>query len=452
MTRFLKIENILLLFSSVLIVTIAVLNPGAANDNHFEVSELILRFGTLPKSDQCWQCYHPPLYHWLVAQIWSIFGIEAINLKQISAQLLNSGFGICTLYLIKRFIYDSKYDQIVKNWAFVFIAFNPRLIAISAQASNDAMIIFLGTINIYFLIRLSKLVNFKNSIGLLVSIVLASMTKLNFGVLFIADLIVLFYLANKTKNWNLSLKKGYLGTLFLIISLCTLTLLFFNGYFKNLKSEGKVLTYNTPVSGLPPLYKKPNDWFPGVQTIAHGFFTIYYFDLIRNPKLSNDPTIHLKHQTSHFSQLYGRFNYLFFDDWPIEWRTRNTLINVIGKVILALGLLPLIVFMGGIVLLTKETIGVIIGKNKNHESWIALLTIIGFFSFSIIFSLLGKNYTFMKVIYIMPGYIAFVVAYLAGIRYLKDKPLFKPVFGTITYLLAILNIVSVFHLISILIK
>ena len=302
-SRFFNKENIALFISSLLIISLAIVNPGGANDNHFEVIELIRLFGSFPKSQQCWQCYHPPLYHWLVANVWKLFNIEATQFKYISSQLLNVVFGIGTVLVIKKSIYSTKLDSKVKFLSLLFIAFNPRLIAISAQATNDALIMFLGTLNIYFLIRLSEKISVQNSLGLIVSVVLASMSKLNFGVLFIADILTLLILTFLNRNFSFSLRKGYLGSLFIAILLCFTAMLFFNGYYKNLKNEGKILTYNTPVSEIPHLYKRPGIYIPGIQSIVHGYFTFHIIDLIKNPKINKNPAVHLKNMTSHFSQL-----------------------------------------------------------------------------------------------------------------------------------------------------
>src|ERR1044071_6733461 len=41
--------------------------PGNFFDNHFEPILLIMTTGTIPGKNDCWQCYHPPVFYWISA-------------------------------------------------------------------------------------------------------------------------------------------------------------------------------------------------------------------------------------------------------------------------------------------------------------------------------------------------------------------------------------------------
>ncbi len=177
--------------------------------------------------------------------------------------------GCATVFIFLRFIRPLDFRENVKLLVFAFFALNPRLIAISAQATNDALVILLGTLNIYCVYRLFKEPSLKCSLLLILSVVLGAMTKLNFGVFLIASLIALILLSLSRKNFRFSLVRGYLGT----AALMAYAFLSFNGYLKNYREHGTFFTYNTPTyEHLPHLYKLDNVYIPGIRSIYSGFF------------------------------------------------------------------------------------------------------------------------------------------------------------------------------------
>lgn len=408
-----KWYKIILSLSWLLILALALVNGGYANDDHFTVIELISRFGILPKSTQCWQCYHPKLYHFLVANTWNLLGISSTYYQHVTAQLFSAAAGLGTVYLFLRFIRPLNFPESLKILVFAFFALNPRLIAIFGQATNDGLIILLGTVNLYAVLKLFKRPSLRYSVVVILSLVLGSMTKLNFGVFFIATVIVLTTLSILHRNYSLSLRKGYLGTVLLGILLSTFTFLSFNGYIRDYKDNGKLFTYNTPTYGLPHLYELDSVYIPGIRSVYSGYFKFHYVDLLRNPHLSYTGKLRFQHMHSHFSQVYGHFYFLGFDNWPPAWRTDKRLINGIGRISLAVGILPTLLLFIGLFLLVKNLFK---GWDnlKRDKSWVYLLYIAGFLGFSVLFSLFGRTFVFMKAIYIFPGLLATVVPFLLG--------------------------------------
>ncbi|MBX2951665.1 MAG: glycosyltransferase family 39 protein [Leadbetterella sp.] len=405
--------TLILGLSCLLMLSLALVNGGYANDDHFTVIELIARFGVLPKSTQCWQCYHPKLYHFIIAHTWNLLGITSPFYKHISAQLFNALAGCATVYIFLRFIRPLHFPETLKILVFAFFAFNPRLISIFGQATNDGLIILLGTVNLYAITKIFHKPSLKYALLVIISLVLGSMAKLNFGVYFIGTLIVLVVLAILHRNYSFSLRKGYLGTAALGLLLSAFTFLSFNGYIRDYKENGKLFTYNTPTYDLPHLYELESSYIPGILSIYSGYFKFQYVDLIRNPHLSYTGEHRFKHLHSHFSQVYGHFYFLGFDNWPPQWQNDNRVITAIGKVSLAVGLIPVFLLFTGLFMLVKNLFR---GWDnlKRDASWIYLLYIAGFLGFSVLFSLMGRTFVFMKAIYIFPGLLATVVPFLLG--------------------------------------
>lgn len=442
--------RIIFFISCALILSLAVVNGGFANDDHFTVIELIARFGTFPESTQCWQCYHPKLYHWIIAGIWNLFNISTPFYQHLSAQLFNGLAGCATVFIFLRFIQSLDFPENIKLLVFAFFAFNPRLISISAQATNDALIIFLGTLNIYCVYRLFKGPSLKFSLLLILSVVLGAMTKLNFGVFLIASLIALALLSLSRKNFQFSLLRGYLGTAVLTAVLSAYAFLSFNGYLKNYREHGTLFTYNTPTYELPHLYKLDDVYIPGIRSVYSGFFKFYYFDLVKNPMISYDPDVRIKHLTSHFSQLYGRTHFLNFDNWPPEWQTQSIFIRTIGSITLAFAILPVFILVLGLITLLIRLAPGFLKKLQTDPSWISFLYIAGFLGFSVLFSMMGRNFTFMKVIYIFPGLLATVIPFCTGnaavMKLLKRKRSGNALIAFYIFLF-VLYLIPVIHLI-----
>ncbi|MCD8540789.1 MAG: glycosyltransferase family 39 protein [Leadbetterella sp.] len=406
--------RIIFFISCALILLLAGVNGGFANDDHFTVIELIARFGTFPESQQCWQCYHPKLYHGIIAVIWNLFGITSPFYQHLSAQLFNALAGCATVFIFLRFIRSLDFSENVKLLVFAFFAFNPRLIAISAQATNDALIIFLGTLNIYCIYRLFEKPSLKFSLLLILSVVLGAMTKLNFGVFLIASLLALLLLSFSRKNFRLSLVKGYLGAAVLTAVISTYAFLSFNGYLKNYREHGTLFTYNTPTYDLPHLYKLDDEYIPGIRSIYSGYFKFYYFDLVKNPMVTYESGVFRKHLTSHFSQLYGRTHFYTLTTGHPEWQTQSIVMRTIGSITLAIAILPVFILVLGLIILLIRFVPGFLKKTGTDPTWISFLYIAGFLGFSVLFSMMGRNFTFMKAIYIFPGLLATVIPFCTG--------------------------------------
>lgn len=444
--------RIIFVVSSCLMLTLAFLNGGYANDDHFTVIEIIRRTGRLPLSTHCWQCYHPKLFHFSLAKIWDIFQIESTFWKFRSAQLFNALFGILTLYILLLYTKSLNFAKNIKVIAFALIALNPRFISIFGQATNDALVIFLGNLALFSILKLFKSPSLKFGLILTFAVVFGSMAKMNFGIFFIGSILGLITLALLHKNYTLSLSKGYLGIAIAIFVFSIVTFVTFNGYLYNISKHEKPFKYNTPVDEkFPPLFKKPPTYFPGIQTIYTGYFKFHYFEMIKNPCLV--PGENTEQLTSLPSQMYGRTHFLNFDQWPECWQTYNKAILKVGSMTIAMGIVPTFLTFYGVLLLMFYVLKALINKNwdklRTNDSWLILLFFFGFLGFSIAFSLFGKTYTFMKVIYVLPGVLAIVMPLCIGVSKLLNRiksKYFDYLFNAFIITLIVLYQIPVVHL------
>ncbi len=445
--------------SSILILALAFTNNGSANDNHFEVGDIIYKTGKIPQPNSCWQCYHPKLYHYSLATIWRIFNIENYSSKILAAQLINGFAGVITLFFILSFIQKQTYNEHVKLLAFSLIALNPRIISIFAQASNDAFIILFGTLTLYYLFEFIKKQNALYFIGVILFSILAGLSKLNSLVIIIGVIVVLSIKIIYGKNYKFSFHKGYLGWLFVFIFTTVICVGIGGEFYRTYNNHGKLVVYNTPLGKFPHLYKKTNFRRPGVQSILGGYFTFRIFNMVKSPIITNDEHTYPKHRTSLWSQLYGRAHYLYFDAWPTGiWSKTTPILRHIGRASFILALIPSTLFLMGIFQEIKIWYNGLLKRNfvflERDPNWIFHVFFFGFICFIILFTLRGRDFSFMKIIYIFPGILAAIVPLLKGLDlawdYVSNKIKLKSYFnGSILFLL-LLYIIPILNLIVLL--
>ncbi|MFK8005599.1 MAG: phospholipid carrier-dependent glycosyltransferase [Saprospiraceae bacterium] len=448
--------------STTLMITLAIVNDGSANDVHLEVSELIITKGKTPEYTDCWQCYHPKLYHHTVAKLWTWFDITSKESRIILAQLLNAFAGIFTLLICLVFILGQPFSRLVQLFSFSMMALNPRFIAIHAQATNDAFLILFGTLTVYALCQFLKKPSLRFYLIILIASIFAGATKGNSFILMSGVVVVFLLKIISTQDFKFPIGKNYLGSLLFFLIINFLAVGYFGGYFDNHKKYGHPFQYNTPVSELPYLLEKTDFRRPGVQSIASGYFTFRFFDMIKNPTITNEYGDHYPlHRTSVWSQLYGRSHFLYFDNWPAgKWQSNNPTMMNVGRGALILALFPSILFLIGFLkdlkiwwrLFSERSFNFL---NKNAD-WMFSIFNVGFLVFIILFTAVGRDYSFMKVIYLFPGILAAMIPLLKGFdsafSFLKKSKIGISVFQMSIFVLLVFYVIPILNLIGKLIR
>jgi len=448
---------LVLAISAALMITLAIVNDGSANDDHLEVSYLILAKGKILAHTDCWQCYHPKLYHQTVAKLWTTFEITSKENRILLAQLLNAFVGIFTLVIGLFFILGQPFNRLVQLLSFSMVAFNPRFIAIHAQATNDAFLIFFGTLMIYALYFFLKKKSPRFFFLLLFASILAGATKGNSFILMTGVVVVFLLKIISMQDLKFLIGKNYLGSLLIFVGVNFLAVGYFGGYFDNYQKHGHPFQYNTPVSELPDFLEKTNFRRPGVQSIASGYFTFRFFDMIKNPTITNEYGDNYPlHRTSVWSQLYGRSHFIYFDNWPAgKWQSNDPTIMNVGRVALILALIPSILFLIGLFkdlkmwwkLFTERSFNFL---NENSD-WMFSIFNLGFLAFIILFTAVGRDYSFMKIIYLFPGILAATILLLKGfdlaINFLKKSKIGFSIFQMSIFVLLIFYIIPILNLI-----
>ncbi len=438
-------------------VVLAIVNKGYANDDHLKVSTLIVDKGKIPGPYDCWECNQQKFYHFIVAKLWIFLKLNVDKERFILAQLINAIAGIFTILICWLFIKKQHFSEINKLYCFSLVALNPGFIAINAQASNDSFVILFGTIVIYSLYKLMNKPTIKYFLILLTSSILAGITKTNSLVLIVCVICVLMIKIAINRNFKFSLNIGYLGGLIIYLTAIFIIVGYFGEYFSNYKKYGKPLVYTVPIGEMPNLFKKTNFFRPGVQSIIGGYFTFRIVDMVKHPIITSDKYSYPFHRTSVWSQLYGRANFIYFDDWPPgPWQCRDPKMLIVGRITLFLALFPLLIFLFGLFIDFRIWSALFLMGNadflKDNNEWIFHIFILGYLVFIILFTAIGRDYSYMKMIYIFPGVLAILIPLLKGGDYvyrhiLKNRIIFI-LFHAIIFVLLISYLVPIINLIS----
>ncbi len=430
---FLKKQEILFVFvfliALALRVNLALVNQEA-NDPHFEVIKIIKDQGKIPRVSDCWECFHPKLYYLVTAFVLKVIPVKAVSDQIRVAQLINCAAGILTLWIIFLFLKQKVPDIKLRFLSFSLIALNPKFIGVNAQASNDSFVILFASLVIYLTYRLLLTSDKKYFWGITLFTVLAGVTKANGLVLFFAAagtfiLNVFLYPAGP-------LKRRYLRYLALFILIFSLTVPYFGQYIEKYKNYGTPFQINVPHEPLPHLFKKTYVKRPGVTSIADSYFTFRLGNLIKYPFTSNYRKFFPLHRTSLWTNLYGRANSTHFDMWPQSWSIRSRKVLNLGRAIFIFALVPALIFLIGLIKGIKNAAGIFIKRERSpnllSEGLVFDIFLWGYLFFIIALTLVLRDSSAMKVIYIYPALLPFVVMFIRGYRIFEKIGAKYPVF------------------------
>jgi hypothetical protein len=135
-----------------------------ANDDHFAPVQIILEQNRLPRAEDCWSCYQPPLYYVIAAAVFratydvagwlSGSGERGYAVARKAVQFISTVAGSATLYVcllvLRRGPPLSSLEQAL---ALGFVAFLPRHIHMSAMATNDSLAYLFAALAVWATLR-----------------------------------------------------------------------------------------------------------------------------------------------------------------------------------------------------------------------------------------------------------------------------------------------------------
>jgi Dolichyl-phosphate-mannose-protein mannosyltransferase len=417
-----------------------------ANDDHMLVVQLMMSTGRLPVVFDCHECFQPKLFYAAAEVFFRVFHINTLGPQILFMQLFNVMIGIITLDLLWRFIREYPGgNEKLKLLVFALIALNPKFVAINAQASNDSLVILFCSLAVYFSIRFYKNLDWKFFALVVLFSLLAVSTKANGWIVVIAIFLSFLVIAWARR----SKQKLIYAPLFLVMVFTVSVVNPLTQFVTNYREFGSFITKNEESLPLPPLFPQPEtyqgDQFrPGILSIQDGFFSFKLIDLLKDPIITNGQNDYPPQRTSFWTMLYADSNSLHFQFWPPDWQTRDETIFNIGRGIFVLALFPALIFIAGFLLEMFIFWKNLMGRNQPETSALIFLTGAGYLAFLLLAALLYRDYSFVKMIYILPGLLAFTWLFLRGAEKLvKHWPSYAALILLLGFYLA--DIVSMIH-------
>lgn len=403
-----------------------------SNDPHLEVVEYMLTHSGLPTRDDCWECFQPKLYHLLVTGIIKAANLTDPDARILAANLFNFAIGLLTLAIIWRFLEQFPVQNELIRWlAFAYVAFNPKLIGISSQATNDALLIFFSTLAFHQTWLFLQSLNTKHAISknqagrnsstllhfslLTIFTILAPSIKTNGWVVFIAILLALLLRAILDLKNRLRIETYLLGYLVIVPLLVAFNPL--NQYIQNYRAYGTPVVVNINRAPPPRLFEQTPSNKPGIRSLSEGFLTFKFSSLLETPYINYDFDDPLPHRTSFWTQLYGRAHSVNFDNWPPTWNSENPACFPLRRAIFVLALLPTALLLAGAAIETSRLF------RKDDQNSLFLLAFLGFISFVALYAAIYREYPVMKAIFTYPALPAFPVLFIVAAQKLPGLAL-----------------------------
>jgi hypothetical protein len=392
-----------------------------ANDDHLEAVRLILKTGQLPVMGACRECFHPKLYYITAAALLQGFDLQEVEAQTILLQILNLYAGALTLAVVYRFIKnDPSEHEPVKLLAFALIALNPKLIAIHSQVSNDTFVILFSTLTLFWTERFLKKPA-RGTFALLVLFCLLTVaTKATGWIIFLA--VFLSLLAASSLGAEKKRLAGYTA-LFLTLTLGLTALNPLAQFGTNYQKFGAPIVTRDKQLPLPGFFQptshyKDYHFRPGIVSIQDGFFTFKLIDLLKVPLIPNGQYNYPPTRTSFWTMLYADAHSLHFQNWPVSWGSQDEANFTVSRGIFVLALLPTLIFAAGFLLAIIRWVKTLVSKKRENLATagdsLFLLTGGGCLAFLLLAALLYRDFAFIKLVYILPGLLAFAWLFLRG--------------------------------------
>ena len=401
--------------SLVLRLALALVNREA-NDDHLQVVATLLRTGHLPTVLDCWECFQPKLFHATMAMVIRTLGIEARQAWTVAAQLTNFVAGLMALGLIGRVLRRLHGSESLRLLAFALVAFNPKLIGISAQATNDAFVILFSTLSLYGLIEFFERHDRWRFLLAGLAAVLAISSKANGWVIFLAILSALLCRAFLDSARRRDVVADAAAWMVLVPVMVMLNPL--SQALVNYQRSGSPAALNIARPDLPGFMDRTDVGRPGVRSIQDGLLTFRFADLIRHPRIENGFSRYPAHRTSLWTQIYGRAHSVSFDNWPPSWGTTDGHLFPRLRALFVLALLPTaLVLLGGLIqarsalrhLYSRD----LAGAQTSHFGHLPF-ALWGSIAFVAAYATVYREFPVMKAIFIYPAIMAFPVAFVIG--------------------------------------
>jgi hypothetical protein len=424
-----SVERSLLALGVLLRLYLAIVN-AEANDDHQTVIRIIAEQHRLPGLREAWEGFQPKLYHVTVAILWNLSPWQSSVVQVRIAQLVACAAGIATLFVVRRALARWALSAPTRILTFALVALNPTLIGLNAQATNDSFVILFATVALFHAYEFFRVGTIRAFILMSISVVLATLSKGNGLVVFIAISATLAHAIVRHDALPRFPRRQLVGVTAGFVLMFLASTVLFGSYRRNWEDTGNPFSINGDRAPLPHVFNRTYVYRPGTTSIADTYFTFRFVDMLAHPTITTDPRVYPLHRTSLWSQLYGRANVAHFAQHPPSWRNTSPLVFATSRLILVIALLPTALLLAGML----RIVGTLIRPSRRRSflrrqnlNWeLTALTATGFVAFIVVYSLLYRDFSTMKAEFLFPGLLAFAVLFAdeaerAQASYLRER-------------------------------
>lgn len=321
-----------------------------------------------------------------------------------------------------------------------FWIFNPKLIGIGAQATNDMAIIFIGAVFTVLLIKsIEEIGNIQKALFVGLSAIAASLIKGNGLVILIIFSLYSFYFFYKNPYFK--------PRVFIIAMIITSFFAVgqFGNYFYKYNKFGDPFINNQLKAPIPDWSEYDSSYQGrfGIRTIKSGFLSFHLLKLIESPFIESEAPYPF-HRESFFTLLYGQFSNALFDRHPYGWISKNNDMLNFSRINYVM-MLP-ILFLFGLNWFQAMALGVLklFKKNKLESDFIHALIFLLFLIFCAKYSINYRDFSNIKIIFIFPALLSMIWLLRFETNYFRLTKLFN-VLLILNSMLMMINIGYLIH-------
>ncbi len=411
-------------------VWLALVNEEA-NDRHLPVIRSIAFEHHFPARGEKWEAFQPKLYHLTAALVWRAMGSGSSRWALVrAAQLVSCAAGVLTLLVVVGFLRERAISDQARIAVVALAAFNPGLVGMSAQATNDAFVILFGSLTLYYGARFFSRWRGGDFVGVCVATVLAGISKGNGLVVIVAVLATCALVLVRPRVDALPGGRRAVLAYGLAFAVLVIPAVAFIGpYAEYQRRFGSPFVTNMENSPAPHLFRQTFTERPGLTSLAHGLLTFRLLDLLEHPASTADPTTYPTHRTSLWTRVYAHNFSIRFERTPPSWESTSPTVENLTRILFLLGLVPIALLALGAAAAVRDVVRSWLtdgdagssqeGRDGPPEAWPAtallVLTAAGYLAFVALYSVRVRDYSTMKQIFVLPGLLGFVAFTAKGI-------------------------------------
>lgn len=392
---------------AILLRLVGVAVNGEANDPHMPVIQVIAFEHRIPADAELWEAFQPKLYHLTVAEILRVRPDLSVAAQFRIAQAVSCLAGVLTLLVLLALLRDLPVSLRAQQITFALVALNPKMIATSIQATNDAFVIFFVTVALAAGYRFFRSFGRSAFVVMTAGVLLAGISKGNGLVVAIA--ITLTFVAAVIRP-AVSRRQlfGYAAVFLLAFAAFVPQL---GGYWSRYQERGSPFAINQDPVPPPHFIQETYENRPGITSVVDGFFTFHFIDLLIHPRIT-EGVVYPRHRTSMWSLFYGGMNSVHYDSWPVSWMSGSRVVNWLLRLIMLLALLPTAVLVAGTVRSMFRVVKEFAARTP-RAGWSAevlmAVTTAGYIAFVMYYGYRYRDFANMKPIFLYPAAVPLMV-------------------------------------------